>query len=189
VSYIALLNFSPQSLIDSSLMVWDSGITGMSFSFYQVRGLIRSCHQTSLVLMGFVPVVATGMVNVLLFCATHRIPPAQSVVPGWWSLFRLSGFTESNPSQDTDKYFACRGAERSGGRKDLEKGCLEEDEEPMSPRPQLDLLDDPHGPRVRIKIDNHIDNTLQSGENRDSMSDADRSIAPNSQLAASPRSG
>lgn len=36
----------------------------------------------------------------------------------------------------------------------------------MLPRPQLrvNLLDDPHWPQVRIKIDNHIDNALQSGE-------------------------
>jgi len=122
-------------------------------------------------------VVRAGTVNVLLFCATHRILPAQSVVPGWRDLFRLSGFTVSNPNQDTDRSFACRGTER----RDLEKRCLEDDEEPMSPRSQLDLLDDPHGPQVRIKIDNHVDNTLQSGENRDSMSDTDRRTVPNSQ--------
>ncbi|KAF9647845.1 hypothetical protein BDM02DRAFT_3079599, partial [Thelephora ganbajun] len=43
----------------------------------------------------------SGMVNVLLFCATRRILPDQSVVPGWRGLFKLSGITESNPSQDT----------------------------------------------------------------------------------------
>ena len=123
------------------------------------------------------------MVNVLLFCATHRILPARSVVPGWRGLFRLSGFTESNPSQDTDKSFACRGTER----KDPEKGWLEEDEDPMSPRPQLDLLDDPHGPQLRIKIDNHVDSTLQSGRNRDGISNDDRSTVPSSQLAAPQR--
>jgi len=124
----------------------------------------------------------SGVVNVLLFCATRRILPAQSVVPGWRGLFRLSGFTVSNPSQDTDKSFACRGTER----RDLEKGC-EEDEEPMSPRSQLDLLDDPHGPQVRIKIDNHVDNTLQSGGNRDSMSNIDRYTVPTSQLSVPQR--
>jgi len=99
-------------------------------------------------------------VNVLLFCATRRILPAQSILPGWRGLFRPSGFTESNPSQGTDKSFACRGTER----KDLEKGWLDEDKEPVLPRPQLNPLDDPHWPQVRIKIDNHIDNALQSGE-------------------------
>jgi len=125
----------------------------------------------------------SGVVNVLLFCATHRALPAQSVVPGWRSLFRLSGFTESNPSQDVEKSFACRGTKR----KDLEKWYLEEDEEPMSPRPQRDPLDDPHRPQVRIKIDNHIDNALQSGGNRDSMPNADRTTVPNSQLAPPPQ--
>ena len=123
------------------------------------------------------------MVNVLLFCATHRVLPAQSVVPGWRGMFRLSGFTESNPNQDTDKSFACRGTERGDGRNDLEKGYLEEDE---SPRPQLDPLD-PHGPQVRIKIDNHIDNTLQSGKNRESASSIDRSTVPDSQTLAPQR--
>lgn len=120
------------------------------------------------------------MVNVLLFCATHRILPVQSVVPGWRSLFRLSGFTESDPSRDPDKSFACRGTERT----DLEKGYLEEDEGSLSPRLQLDLLDDPHGPQVRIKIDNHIDN---AGENRGSVTRANRSTVPNSQLVAPQR--
>jgi len=54
-------------------------------------------------------------------------------------------------------------------------------------RLQLDLLDDPHGLQVRIKIDNHIDNTLQSGENRDSVSDVDRGTVPSSQLTVSQR--
>lgn len=124
--------------------------------------------------------VFAGAINVLLFCATHRILPAQSVTPGWRSLFRLSGFTESNSRQDAEKPFACRGTER----KDLEKRWLEEDEELVSPRPQLDPLDAPHRPQVRIKIDNHIDNALQSGGNRDSMSNVDRTTVPKSQLAA-----
>lgn len=119
------------------------------------------------------------MVNVLLFCTTRRILPTQSVVPGWRGLLWLSGFTESNQSQDTDKSIVCKGM-------GLE-GCLDEDEEAISPRPQLD---DPHWAQVRIKIDNHIDNTLESGENRDSASDVARGIVPSSQLAtASPRSG
>lgn len=122
------------------------------------------------------------MVNVLLFCATRRILPAQSVVPGWRGLFRLPGFRESNPSQDTDNSFVCRRTER----KDLERGWLDEDEVPMSPGPQLDLLDDPHGPQVRIKIDNHIDNSLQSGENRSSVSNVDRSTVPSSQSTQRP---
>lgn len=134
------------------------------------------------------PVVWTGVVNVLLFCATHRILPAQSVVLGWRGLFRLSGFTESGPNQDTDKSFACRGTERNDGRKGLEEGCLGVDEESMSSRPQLDLLDPhAHGPQVQIKIDNHIDNTLQSGKNRDSISSTDRDIVPDSQLLAPQR--
>lgn len=107
--------------------------------------------------------VWTGMVNVLLFCVTHKILPARPVVPGWRGLFRLSGFTESNPSQD------------------LEKGWLEER---MSPRPQLGLLDDPHGPQLRIKIDNDIDNT---GKNRDGISNGNRSTVPSLQLAAPQR--
>jgi len=78
-----------------------------------------------------------------------------------------------------EKSFACRGTKR----KDLEKWYLEDDEEPMSPRPQLNPLDDPHRPQVRIKIDNHIDNALQSGGNRGSMSNANRNTVPNSQLA------
>ena len=129
-------------------------------------------------------VVRTGIANVPLFCATHRVLPAKSVVPGWCGLFSLSGFAASNPRHDADKSFSCRGAERNLG-KDLEKGWLEEARESMSSRPQLDLLDDPHGPQVvRIKIDNRIDNTLQSGKNRDGMSNADRNTAPNSQLEA-----
>ena len=131
--------------------------------------------------MGLVrPVILTGAVNVLLFCATHRILPAKSVVPGWRGLFRLSGFTESNPSQDVEKSFACVGAGGDVGRNDLEKGYLEEDEELTPPRPQLDPLDDPHGPQLRIKIDNHIDNALQSGVSRDSTPNTDRSISPSS---------
>jgi hypothetical protein len=70
---------------------------------------------------------------------------------------------------------------------DLERGCLEEGEEVVSSGPQLDLLDDLHGPQVRIKIDNHIDNALQSGENRDSLSNDDRSTAPNSQATTPSR--
>lgn len=93
----------------------------------------------------------SGTVNVLLFCATRRILPAQSVVPGWRGLFRLAGFTESNPIQDTEKSFACRGI----NGKDLEEG--------------------------RIKIDNHIDNTLQRGENREGMSNDDRGTVPDLQ--------
>jgi len=126
----------------------------------------------------------SGVVNVLLFCATHRrILPAQSVVPGWRGLFRLSGFTEPNPNQDTDRSFACRGTKR----RDLEKGYFEEDEELMSPLSQLDLLDDPRGLQVRIKIDNHVDNTLQSGENRDSMSDTGRRPVPDSRFTVPQR--
>ena len=105
-------------------------------------------------------VIWTEAVNVFLFCATRRILAAQLDLPGWHGLFISSGFTESNPSQDTDKSVACRRTER----KDLEKGWLDEDEEPMLPRPQLNLLDDPHWPQVRIKIDSRIDNALQSGE-------------------------
>lgn len=109
------------------------------------------------------------MVNVALFCATRRTLPARSVMPGWRGLFRLAGFTETKPSQDADKSFACVGTETSY----LEKEHPE-DEEPMSSRPELDLLDDPHEPlRVRIKVDNHIDNTLLSGENRDSVLNGD----------------
>jgi len=120
----------------------------------------------------------SGMVNVGLFCATRRILPARSVIPGWRGLFRLPGFTETKPSQDADKSFACWGA----GGDDLEKE-RPEDEEPMSSRPDLDLLDDPHGPlRVRIKIDNHIDNTLLSGETRGSILNGDRSTPPNPHL-------
>ena len=131
-------------------------------------------------LMGLVrPVVLTGAVNVLLFCATHRMLPAKSVAPGWRGLFRLSGFTESNASQDIERSFACRGAGGDVGRKDLEKGYLEEGEL-TSPRLRLDLLDDLHGPQVRIKIDNHVDNALQSGVSRDSTPNADRSISPSS---------
>ena len=140
-----------------------------------------------LVLIGIARPVVLGMVNVLLFCVTHRILPAQSVVPGWRGLFRLLGFTESNPSQNTDKSFACRGPEKSGGGVDLERGCLEEGEELVSSGPQLDLLNDLHGPQVQIKIGYHIDNALQSGENRESLSNDDRSTAPNSQLAAPQR--
>ena len=139
--------------------------------------------------MGLViPVVLIGVVNVLLFCATHRVPPAKSVAPGWRGLFGLSGFTESNPNQDIEKSFACRGPGREVGRKDLEKGNLEEDEESMSPgpRPQLDLLEDPHWPQVRIKIDNHIDNTLQTGASRDSTPNSERSISL-SPLPVAPR--
>ena len=88
------------------------------------------------------PVVRTGVVNVLLFCATRRILPARSVAPGWRGLFRLVGFTESNPSQDTEKSFACMGIDG----KELEKGCPEGEE--STPRPQLDL-----SPQVRIEID------------------------------------
>jgi len=132
-------------------------------------------------LMGFIrTAVLAGVINVILFCATHRVLPAQWVAPDWRSLFRLSGFTESKPSQDRMKSFACRGT----GRKNLEKGCLEEDEEPMSLRPQLDPLDAPQKSQMRIKIDNHIDIALQSGRNRDSMSNADRTTVPISQLAA-----
>lgn len=40
---------------------------------------------------------------------------------------------------------------------------------------------------MRIKIDNHVDNALRSGENRDSVSDVDRSTAPNSQFLAPQR--
>lgn len=117
------------------------------------------------------------MVNIALFCATRRILPVRSVVLGWRGLFRLPGFTEIKPSGDADKSFACGGTETS----DLEKGDPD-DEEPMSSRP--DLLDDPHGPpRVRIKIDNHIDNTLLSGENRDSVLDGDRNTLPSLHLA------
>lgn len=86
---------------------------------------------------------------------------------------------ETKPSQDADKSFACVGTETSY----LEKRHPE-DEEPMSSRPELDLLDDPHKPlRARIKIDNHIDNTLLSGENRDSILNGDRSTPPNAHLA------
>jgi len=134
------------------------------------------------------PVVLTGAVNVLLFCATHRILPAKSVVSGWRGLFRLSGFTEPNASQDVEKSFVCRGG--GGyveGRRDSEKGYLDEDEELTPPRPQLDPLDDPHGPRVRIKIDNHIDNALQSGVSRDSAPNTDRSISPSSPPATPQR--
>ena len=125
------------------------------------------------------PVVLAGVVNVILFCVTHRILPAKSVVPGWRGLFKLSGFTESSSSQD-EKSFACRGTGVDVERQDLEKGYLEEDKELTSPRPQLDLLDDPHGPRVRIKIDNHIDNALQSGMSRDGTPTTDQSISPSS---------
>jgi len=136
--------------------------------------------------MGLVrPVVLTGAVNVLLFCVTHRMLPAKSVVPGWRGLFRLSGFTESNPSQDVEKSFACRGTGGNVGKEDLEKGYLDEDEELMSP--QLDLLDDPHGPQVRIKIDNHIDNTLRSGVYRDSTSSIGRSTVLGSHLVVPQR--
>ena len=115
--------------------------------------------------MGVVsPVVRTGVVNVLLFCATRRILPARSVAPGWRGLFRLVGFTESNPSQDTEKSFACMGIDE----KEMEKGCPEGEE--STPRSQLDLF-----PRVRIEIDN----TLQSGENRKGTPNADRGAAPN----------
>jgi len=121
----------------------------------------------------------SGIVNVALFCATRRILPALSVIPGWRGLFRLPGFTETKPSQDADKSFACGGTETS----DLEKGHPE-DEEPMSSRPDLDLLDDPHGPpRARIKIDNHIDNALLSGESRDSVLNGDWNTLSNSHLA------
>ena len=34
---LELLGSAPQSLIGVSLVMWDSGIVGMSFSFYQVR--------------------------------------------------------------------------------------------------------------------------------------------------------
>ena len=124
----------------------------MSFSYYQVKRLIRSRQYTWLVLMGIVcPMVRTGAVNVLLSCATRRILPARSVVPGWRGLFRLAGFTESNPIQDTEKSFACRGI----NGKDLEEG--------------------------RIKIDNHIDNTLQRGENREGTPNDDRGTVPDLQ--------
>jgi hypothetical protein len=43
------------------------------------------------------------------------------------------------------------------------------------------------GPQVRIKIDNHIDNTLQSGENRGSILNGDRSTAPNPHLVVPQR--
>ena len=116
--------------------------------------------------MGLVyPVVPTGMVNVLLFFATHRMLPAKSVAPGWRGLFKLSGFTESKPGQDTERSFACRGTQGGVERKDLEKG-FPEDGEPMSPRLQLRILGDRHGRQVRIKIDNHVDNTLGWGGNR-----------------------
>ena len=54
-------------------------------------------------------------------------------------------------------------------------------------RLQLNLLDDPYGPQVRIKIDNHIENILQSGENRDNVSDIDRSTVPGLQLTVPQR--
>lgn len=124
--------------------------------------------------MGIVyPVVRTGLVNVVLFCATRRILPAQSVAPGWRDLFRLSGFTESNPSQDVEKSFACRGTDGKG----LENGYLEEDGE-STPQSPLELLHDHCGPQVRIKIDNHTDNACRSGENRERMSNADRGTVP-----------
>jgi len=106
----------------------------------------------------------SGVVNVLLFCATRRILPARSVVPGGRGLFRLVGFTEPNPSQDTEKSFACKGID---GR-ELEKGRPEDEE--STPRPQLDLC-----PQVW----NEVDNTLQSGENRKGTPNADRGTAPN----------
>lgn len=83
-------------------------------------------------------VIQVEMADVLLFCAARCILPAQSVVLGWQGLFGLSpniepdslpGSMESNPSRDTDRPFICRGTER----KDLEKGFLDEDEEPMLP--------------------------------------------------------
>jgi len=168
--------------------MWDSGITAMLFSFYQVRvGSITlpdtACANETCSL----PVVLTGAVNVLLFCATHRVLPAKSVAPGWRGLFRLSGFTESNPSKDLENSFACRGTGRDVGGKDLEKGHLaEEDEGSVCPRLQLDPLDDPRGPQVRIKIDNHIDNALQSEADRDSTSNTERSTSLSS-LPGPPR--
>jgi len=119
-------------------------------------------------------VTRTGMVNVLLFYATRRSLLAQTAVSGWRGLFRLSGFTESNPTKDAEKPFTRRGTERG----DTDKEDLEEVDESLSPQPQL-LLDDPLGPQMRIKIENHIDN---AGENRDSI-DTDRSTVPNSPLA------
>ena len=133
---LALSNSAPKSLIGLPWMAWDSWIAGIPFSFCQARGLIRSCLQTWLIPMGVaLPVFRIGMVNVLLFWMTRRILPAQSVVPGWRGLFKLAGFTEPKPSQDTDKSFACRGTGRGGEGNDLENGRLEEDEDSTSPRP------------------------------------------------------
>lgn len=116
------------------------------------------------------PVARTGLVNVFLFCTIHRILLAKSVVPGWRGLFRLLGFTGSNPSQDTEISFACRGTYG----KSSESGCLKEGEEPI-PRPQLGLLRaNPHGLQVRIRIDHCV----RSGGNREGMSNADRDTVP-----------
>lgn len=118
------------------------------------------------------PVVWLGTVNVLLFCTTRRILPAQSVLPGWRGLLSRLGFTASNPaSQDVENSVSCRGDEGSDSEKESE-------EDESTQWSQLDPLDGSHGSQVRIKIDNHVDNALQYGENREDVSSTNRSAVP-----------
>jgi hypothetical protein len=97
----------------------------------------------------------SGLVNVTLFATTRRLLPAESVIPHWRKMLPWNWNPQSAPQPmlvDAEKSFACRAAAHGG---DVEKSLdtfAQQDEEPYPSA--LESYSS------RIKIDNHVDNTL-----------------------------
>lgn len=110
----------------------------------------------------------SGLVNVVLFVTTRRLLPSETVFPGWRKLLPiLEGFQRPSQTKGTaDRSFASHSVHHQG---DLEKNfsiSLQKiDEELLSAHSDSCPL-----PSSRIKIDNHVDNTLTTRDRSDIIS-------------------